>query len=612
MNDPSTVPNEKPTDSTELPVTVPPTRSRHWLWGVVICSVVAAVCWGAWSHVRKGRDEVLCKQRFKQIGAALHQYHERYRSFPPAYVRGPDNERWHSWRVLLLPFLGEAELYAEYRFDEPWNGPHNSKLIARRPDVFACPAGDRMDEGVANYLAVVGRRSAWPEYLSLRISDVRDGTTNTILLVESADSPIKWTEPIDLTEKQFLKWHEATSAPSCCSRHSGPAPRRILLADGSIRGVQDSIAPSTLGGLLTPQRGRVERRLPRDAETDFPEPVFPPRRDAEEFAATDVVTTLNVPHVVGRNRMYCSTLQLAWDQLRRPPDNRVHVSESSAIADALNQMPFPKEALSERDSLQRVVRLNEIDRLRHELEARFPNAQGPTTPNSNKNGFIVFTYLRKSFPFNAHFDVLQKPLMFPRGNSQAVPSFGRTKGTSPSDDRLSQVRVNSYRSDDDFVIELLSKNDRDRLVLAKVVPQESLQATVESVLSRSKSRESMLQDEDDLAIPCFAFNLLKAFPEISGLRLPDFDSQFPDGPAYINTAEQCLAFVLNERGAELESFAEIGVLGDDGSGPEPKPRRFIFDQPFLILMMERDSVVPYFVLWVENTDLMVTGNTGRE
>ncbi len=587
-----------------------PSKGRSWRVLLVVAAVVAFVSWVCWREARNTHQETVCKQRFRQIGEALHQYHDRYGSFPPAYVRGPNNERWHSWRVLLLPFLNEGELHAEYHFDEPWNGPRNSQLIARRPDVFACPAGDHVDEGATNYLAIVGRRSAWPEYLSLRIRDFQDGTTNTVLLAESADSSIKWTEPNDMTEKSFLKWHQATSAPSCCSRHSGTATRRVLLGGGSVRGIRNDVDPSMLGGLLTPTRGRVERRLPPNevADNDGAGEIFPTRREATEFKQTDVAVTLAEPHVPGRNRLYCSTLQLAWDLLRRLPDNRVHTREQRPVVDALNLAPFPKGCLSEEDSLQRVVPISKIDELRAELERRFPNAQGPKTRPSNVPGFIVFAYLRKSFPFNARFDVLEKPMTFPRGGSHQVMAFGRLPQTdNPSDERLKQVRVISYRSDDDFVIELLSKNTRDRLILALVEPQESLHATVDSVLSRRPdARKPVLQDVDELAIPRFAFNLLKTFPEIEGLPLPDFDKEVSGGPAFISSANQCIAFVLNERGAELESFAELEVLGADESPPEPKPRQFIFDRPFLILMMERDAAAPYFALWVENADLMVT------
>jgi hypothetical protein len=68
-----------------------------------------------------GSRKATCEARLRQIGLALQNYHDQHGSFPPAYTLGPDNKPWHSWRVLILPQLGEQKLYQEYRFDEPWD-----------------------------------------------------------------------------------------------------------------------------------------------------------------------------------------------------------------------------------------------------------------------------------------------------------------------------------------------------------------------------------------------------------------------------------------------------------------------------------------------------------
>lgn len=68
----------------------------------------------------------------RQIGLALHSFHATFNRFPPAIVVGPDGKPWHSWRVLLLPYLDERALYEEYKWDEPWDGPNNRRLIEAR------------------------------------------------------------------------------------------------------------------------------------------------------------------------------------------------------------------------------------------------------------------------------------------------------------------------------------------------------------------------------------------------------------------------------------------------------------------------------------------------
>src|SRR5260370_27069838 len=75
------------------------------------------------------RAPARCRANLTQISLALRAYHEAHGSFPPAYVLGPSGERYHSWRVLLLPFLGQDELYRQYRLDEPLDSEHNQALV---------------------------------------------------------------------------------------------------------------------------------------------------------------------------------------------------------------------------------------------------------------------------------------------------------------------------------------------------------------------------------------------------------------------------------------------------------------------------------------------------
>jgi hypothetical protein len=100
-----------------------------------------------------------------------------------------------SWRVALLPFLGEQDLYNQFKRNEPWDSEHNRKLLAKMPSVYAPPttkAGER-----TYYQAIVGTGAVWQPRHSLRLIDILDGTSNTILLVEAA-AAVPWTKPEDL------------------------------------------------------------------------------------------------------------------------------------------------------------------------------------------------------------------------------------------------------------------------------------------------------------------------------------------------------------------------------------------------------------------------------
>lgn len=589
-----------------------------WRWiAVVILSVVlACVVLPVGVQMRRTALYDVCRGRLKQLGLALHSYHDQYQCLPPAYVLGPDGKKWHSWRVLVLPFLGEETLYSEYRLDEPWNGPNNSQLMNRMPDVFGSPLGDRTGPGTAHFLAIVGRKSAWPEYLSLSFSEFTDGKSNVLLLVESADSDIAWLEPRDLSVKQMLKLSHAESGPRCVARIPGN-PFLGLLADGAVKSLSNSLAPDVLGGLVTPAMGgsSLGKTLPIDADDRASETVFPTEKDANLLTQTDVQPYSSMPIKAGRNYLYCCTFQMAWDTLRRPPDNLVHTSPVPLMAAELNRSPFSPSNLDPRSFHVQVEPITDVAKIHAEMARRFPSAAGPRTPPTLGNGFpglVVFSYLRKGLPYRAKFDSLDTPFSFPSGEEWApVVSFGR-KGAADSDEdeRLKQVRIHDYRTDDDFILELVSESQRDQLLLAKIPAEPTLQETIDAVMSRirqpnPKHQRPELGFLEDLIIPKLSLNVLKDYDELKRLNLPDLVAQ-SGGRAWIESAQQGIAFVLDEHGAQVESFAEMALLGEFGESPDPPAiRKFVFDRPFLVLLRERQADSPYLALWIENAELML-------
>lgn len=71
-----------------------------------------------------------CLNNLHMFGLALHNYHDRYGSFPPAVVLDEHGNAAHSWRTILLPDVDAMPLYRQYRFDEPWNSPHNRDIAS--------------------------------------------------------------------------------------------------------------------------------------------------------------------------------------------------------------------------------------------------------------------------------------------------------------------------------------------------------------------------------------------------------------------------------------------------------------------------------------------------
>ena len=174
---------------------------------LIVGALLIAIFLPALRMPREAARRMQCINHLKQIGLALHNYESQYGCFPPAYVPGPDGKPWHSWRVLILPYIEEQPLYTAYRFDEPWDGPNNRQLAASTPApyVYVCPSSNkwRTRSGATSYFAVVGPKTAWPGATPRRIDEISDGTSYTILVMEAHGLGIHWMEPADLDFDQL-------------------------------------------------------------------------------------------------------------------------------------------------------------------------------------------------------------------------------------------------------------------------------------------------------------------------------------------------------------------------------------------------------------------------
>jgi len=107
----------------------------------------------------------------------------------PAVVYGPDGQPLHSWRVLLLPYVEQEELYHEFRLDEPWNSENNIRLLERMPAVYAAPGykKSRLPPHHTVCHVFIGPGTAFEGPRGLPWSDFPDGQSNTLLIVEAGE-----------------------------------------------------------------------------------------------------------------------------------------------------------------------------------------------------------------------------------------------------------------------------------------------------------------------------------------------------------------------------------------------------------------------------------------
>src|SRR5262249_19432677 len=150
-------------------------------------------------------DERRSADHLRQLALALCHYNDAYNHLPtPAETyqaqTGEDRKPLLSWRVAILPYVEQQDLYREFHHNEPWDSEHNKKLIDQMPAVFRAP-GSKAKEGHTTYLYPVGTGAAFATAdATVRIpASFPDGASNTILLVDAADSAaVPWTKPADL------------------------------------------------------------------------------------------------------------------------------------------------------------------------------------------------------------------------------------------------------------------------------------------------------------------------------------------------------------------------------------------------------------------------------
>ncbi|MFL5328230.1 MAG: DUF1559 domain-containing protein [Gemmataceae bacterium] len=188
------------------------------------------------------------KNDLREIGIALNKYHDEHQQkFPSHAIYSADGKPLLSWRVELLPTLGQKELYAKFKRDEPWDSDNNKKLIAEMPPVFFnTRTGQPKEKGLTNIQLFVGEKAAWPKSKeSFGLKQIKDGTANTLMLVQAAD-PVIWTKPDD------LEYDPQKPLPKL---GVGGQPVGVMLFDMSVRELPATWPEKNWRAIITPAGG---------------------------------------------------------------------------------------------------------------------------------------------------------------------------------------------------------------------------------------------------------------------------------------------------------------------------------------------------------------------
>jgi hypothetical protein len=191
--------------------------------------------------IRNAAGAVTETNNLKQIALAWIVYHDSNGTFPPQTFK-----KGLSWRVAILPYIEQDELYRQFKLDEPWNSPHNIKLVPLMPKVFE--SAKKAEPGRTYYQTFVGPNTINKvPTQGIKFTQIPDGTSNTIMVAE-ASRAVEWTKPDDI--RVF---------PNQPIVLGGADPKFVLVgfADGSVRPLPRTLDQQSLRWLIDPADGNA-------------------------------------------------------------------------------------------------------------------------------------------------------------------------------------------------------------------------------------------------------------------------------------------------------------------------------------------------------------------
>ena len=206
----------------------------------------------------EAKARVEASRSLRMIALAMYQYDTQNNHFPSAYIRSPQGKPLLSWRVEILPLLGEQALYNAFHLDEPWDSPHNKPLLARMPKVYA-PRLPAKAPHATDYQVFVGSGSVFELESDVGLQSIGDKPAVTILAVQ-AGVPVPWTKPEDIP----------FAADERLPKLNGPLKGGFLavMADGSVQFISENA-----------KAGTVEAAVMRNDGRDLKVEDFDPKKD---------------------------------------------------------------------------------------------------------------------------------------------------------------------------------------------------------------------------------------------------------------------------------------------------------------------------------------------
>ncbi|MDP6446937.1 MAG: DUF1559 domain-containing protein, partial [Pirellulaceae bacterium] len=143
----------------------------------------------------------------------------------------------------------------QYDFDKPWDSPENLAVAQLDVPAYRCPSDPNQAPSAnqpmqTSYMVVSGQGAMFDGPQAHSLSQIKDGLSNTLAVVEATGQNVGWTQPRDITPQELKDLVAGKGEPQARSSYH-PGGFNAALGDGSIRFISNSVATSVLDALLT-------------------------------------------------------------------------------------------------------------------------------------------------------------------------------------------------------------------------------------------------------------------------------------------------------------------------------------------------------------------------
>ncbi|QDU55596.1 hypothetical protein [Aeoliella mucimassa] len=353
----------------------------------------------------------------------------------------------------------------------------------------------------------------------------------------------------------------------------------------------------------------------REKQADEPVSNSPEVPRTGESNGTQVVPTLNTPLTDWSNVLWCATFQVAWnragdDALGEP----LQVEHAEEIASRLNQSEVSAADLPP-GSFYAAAGLTDqsiVQTIHAEMKKQFPSVSPPTFEQAD--GLVAYCYMDAQVKFTTPFEECTLEFTDGDGEKNRVEAFELHHGHDweLSSKQSKQLKLLFQVPEDvtsstlaEFAIDLTADQEENQLLVAVVPRSETLQETIEHVyeqIAANQDQAFAFEGDEVLRVPNVVQSVVHEFSELEGSDKLILDKVHPPGH-FISKAVQSIKFRLDKGGAAIVSEAELEATPAEAA-PGGIEYEYVVDRPFLLIMKRRAAKHPYFVAWIDNSEVL--------